>query len=81
MRPFRTFQRWYRLIRPPNPGILLDRRNRFLFRRPLLGVHESTDDVQRHRRRPDVKQQGIRKGRRTPGVVAQWLDEAAVLGD
>jgi hypothetical protein len=37
--------------------------------------------VQRHRRRPGIQQQGIRKGRRTPGVIAQRLDEAAVLGD
>jgi hypothetical protein len=76
------FRRWAAFLCPPDPGALrTDFRNCPFLGKPLLRLHESADHVQRHRRRPGIQQQGIRKGRRTPSVIAQRLDEAAVLGD
>lgn len=77
------FRRWAASVPlSSDPGPLpTDFRNCPFLGKPLLRLHESADHVQRHRRRPGIQQQGIRKGRRTPSVIAQRFDEAAVLGD
>lgn len=77
----RLRKRGHDIGRSPRP----DRRSRAadgrLLRLPLLGVHERTDDVQRHSLRPAVQQQGVRKRNIPSRVVPKRLDEAAMRHD